>query len=299
MAKQLTVLVAGATGRQGGAVAHALLAAGHHVRALTRNLAHPSAERLMRRGARLAWASFDNAEIIEESAQNVDAIFAMTSPFESGTDAEIRHGVLLADVAKRVGVKHLVYSSTEAASQRTGVAHFDSKYEVEQYIRAIGVPYTIVAPVFFMENFVTRRYLDHFRDNRLPMPLGASKKLQQVAIADIGRFVTLVLERGAALQGKRIAIASDELTGIETAATLARVVGRPIVYEEQSPSAVAEYDKVLGATFEWIAGNESGADVAELRKQFDIGWHTLDGWAKQQDWEFLLNMQPATAEPRR
>src|SRR5438552_438347 len=40
------------------------------------------------------------------------------------------------------------------ADRATGIPHFDSKFEVEKEIRRSGVPFTIVAPVFFMENFL-------------------------------------------------------------------------------------------------------------------------------------------------
>jgi len=66
---------------------------------------------------------------------------------------ETREGINIVHAAARVGVKHLVYSSVAGADRATGVPHFDSKFEVEKELRTSGVPFTIVAPVFFMETF--------------------------------------------------------------------------------------------------------------------------------------------------
>ena len=284
---KLKVLVAGATGRQGSAIAQWLLANGHDVVALTRNLAHPGAMRLMRRGARLAWASFADRPAIEEAMQGCSACFLMTTP-DAGVDFEVEAGTTMAEAAAAAGVPHVVYSSVPAAARATGIAHYDSKRAVERRLVELQVPHTVVAPAFFMDNFVRGWHLDRFREGRLVLPYPPGRKLQQLAIADLARFVTLVLEQRETFLGQRIAIAGDDLTGIEMAATLARVIGRPIVYEEQPLAAAWASDTILAGTFEHLQRTEPAVDVSALRARYDIGWHTLDGWARQQPWAPLL-----------
>jgi uncharacterized protein YbjT (DUF2867 family) len=292
--RKLEVLVVGATGRQGNAVARALLRGGHNVRALTRNLADPAADALRLRGARLAWANLDDERRISEVMAGVDAVFAMTTPYDAGTAAETRHGLQLADLAKRNGVGHFLYSSSVGSAQRTGVPTFDSKHEVEQYLKAAGLPFTVLSPAFFMENLLTPRWLSFLQRGELPLPLPGGQKLQQIAVADIGRFARVVLEHPETFLGRRVSIASDELTPIEMAATLARVSGQAIRHARPDPALLRERSANTAAMYEWLDRNGAASDVVALRRTWpEVNWHTLDGWASRQDWS-VLNPAPVS-----
>lgn len=291
MSVPLKVLVAGATGRQGSAVAQWLLANGHDVIALSRNLAHPVAMRLMRRGARLTWASFDDRPALEEGMNGCDCLFLMT-PQSAGAEAEIRYGTTMAEAAAAAGVRHVVFSSMSGAGQPTGVPHLDSKHAIERRLADLEIAHTVVAPAFFMESFTEASHIDRFREGRLVLPYPPNRKLQQIAVADIARFVTLVFENPERFMGERIAIAGDELTGIEMAATLARVIGRPLSYEEQPLASAWASDPVLAGTFEQLQRAAPAADVSGLRANSDVDWHTLDGWARQQQWHALIEPAP-------
>ncbi len=97
MTNKLTILVTGATGNQGGAVAHALIVKGHHVRALTRNPESPAAKQLALKGAEVIQGDFDDAEGLAGAMQGVDTFYLMGSPFEVGVEGEIKQGIALAD----------------------------------------------------------------------------------------------------------------------------------------------------------------------------------------------------------
>lgn len=288
---RLDVLVVGATGRQGGAVAHALLQGGHNVRALTRNLAHPAADALRLRGARLAWADLDDEARLLDAARGVDAIFAVTAPAPKDPAAETRHGLQLAEVARRAGVAHFVYSSAMGADTLTSVPEYDRKHEIERYLAATRVPHTVVAPGFFMENILAEPWLTPLRRGELALPLPSNCRLQQTARADFGRFVRIVMEQPEKFLDQRICIASDELSPIEMTASLARTSGQRIQHVPMEPDAL---DPALAARFAWIAEHEGAADVPGLRRSFpQVNWHTLDGWAKRQNWPQILQQKPA------
>ncbi|TDD08019.1 NmrA family NAD(P)-binding protein [Nonomuraea diastatica] len=106
----MQVLVIGATGRQGGAVARELLAHGHTVRGLSRDIGSPRAKRLREQGAELVAGNLENREAIRAAADGVDAVFALTTPYEEGVEAEVRQGVNAARVAAELGLR-LIYSS--------------------------------------------------------------------------------------------------------------------------------------------------------------------------------------------
>src|ERR1700740_1206754 len=154
MSQSKLVLVTGATGNQGGAVVEALLTRGHQVRALTRNSASPAAIRLRQQGVEIAVGDFTDHDSLVGAARGADAVYAMSTPYEKGAEEEIAQGISITDAAREVRIAHFVYSSVASANRGTGIEHFDGKYTVEKHIQASGVPYTIVAPVFFMENLL-------------------------------------------------------------------------------------------------------------------------------------------------
>src|SRR5579863_3624146 len=220
MAQGLTVVVTGSTGKQGGAVARALLERGHKVRAVTRDPNSSQARSLANAGATLVAASLADTAAITKALEGATSLFAMTTPFEGGTQAETRQGISAADAAKAAGA-HFVFTSVGSANRQTGVPHFDSKYEVEQHIARIGVRATVLAPVYFMENL-------YFAKEQLAKGIYASalpptRALAQVAVADIGAVAIRVLEDAGRFTGKRFDIASDELTGNEAMAILSGV----------------------------------------------------------------------------
>ncbi len=288
MSNSLTVLVTGATGKQGGAVARLLLKKGHRVRALTRKPDSPPAQELKRLGAELATGNLEDRASIERAAKSADAIFAMSTPFEAGMEVETRQGVTVADAAKAAGVKHLVYTSVGSADRNTGIPHFDSKYKVEQHIKTLGIPHTIIGPVFFMENLISPWWLPGLQEGKLPMAMPGSRKLQQIALDDIAGFTALVLERREKFLGKRVDIASDEVTGNQVVEIISRLSGRKIEYVELPIAQLRASNEDFAIMFEWFDRVGYSVNTAALRRDYpEVGWHTFEGWAKAQAWSVL------------
>src|SRR3989440_7472756 len=288
MSKSKLVLVTGATGNQGGAVAHALLTRGHQVRALTRNPASPAAIRLREQGVEIAVGDFTDHDSLVRAIRGADAVYAMSTPYERGAEKEIAQGMTVTDAAKAAGVAHFVYSSVASANRATGIRHFDGKYAVEKHLQASGVPYTVVAPVFFMENLLQPWTLPGLRQGKLTMALPAGRPLQQIAVADIGAFVAAVIERGDTVFDRRFDIAGDELTGEEEAAILSKVTGREVHYEGFPPDVLRAQSKDMALMFEWFDRTGYAADIKSLRSDFpEVAWHTFAEWASEQDWSVL------------
>src|SRR5712691_5348825 len=284
MAHSKLVLVTGATGKQGGAVVEALLTRGHQVRALTRNPAAPAANRLRRQGVEIAVGDFTDQDSLVRAARGADAVYAMSTPYEQGAEKETAQGITITDAAKAAGVAHLIYSSVASANRATGIPHFDSKYEVEKHLQASRVPYTIVAPVYFMENLLQPWSLPSLRQGKLAMALPASRSLQQIAAVDIGAFVTAVIERGDTVFGRRFDIAGDELTGEEAAAILSKVTGREVHYAGFPPDVFRAQSEDLALMFAWFDSTGYAADIERLRRDFpEVQWHPFEAWARTQD----------------
>lgn len=272
------VLVTGATGQQGGSVVSALLERGYRVRALVRDPASKGAQALAARGVELARGDFERPETITEAAKGTDAAFVVGTPFTGGPEVETRQGVAAIDAVRAAGVGHVVYSSVADANRATGIPHFDSKYRVEQHLAATGTPSTIVAPVFFMENF--HAPWAGLADGKLVLAMPAARKLQSIDVRSIGRFAAVVLEGRDAFFGKRFDIASDERTGDEAAAILSGALGKPIQYVALPPDALRAQSEDMALMFEWFDKVGYSADVPALRRDYpDVGWRTLAEWA--------------------
>src|SRR6201993_3006622 len=110
MSRKLSVVVAGGTGQQGGAVVRKLLARGHEVAAVTRSPDAPKARELANAGVTLVRASLEDTATLTKALEGATSLFAMTTPFGVGTQAETRQGISAADAAKAAGV-HVVFTS--------------------------------------------------------------------------------------------------------------------------------------------------------------------------------------------
>ena len=120
------ILVTGATGRQGGAVARNLLRQGFAVRAVTRNPASTRAQPLRSHGAELIIADMDNRTSLERAMHGCYGVYSVQD-FTVGAEREIRQGKNIADAAHAAGVEHLVYSSVGGADRDTGIDHWARK----------------------------------------------------------------------------------------------------------------------------------------------------------------------------
>jgi len=288
MTIQRNVLVTGATGQQGGAVARALLARGHRVKALARKPDSDAARQLAAAGVVVEAGDLGDEGSVARAAAGVDTMFLMGNSYEAGTDAETRQGILAADAAKAAGVGHLIYSSVADADKNTGIPHFDSKYRVEQHIAGLGIPYTISAPVAFMENAVMPMSIGGLRQGVHAFPMPPKRVLQLVALADIGTFVAALAERRERVFGKRFDFAGDELSGEEQAKILSQAIGRPVNYQEIPLAAVRQINEDLALMAGWLDRVGYDVDIAALQREFpDVRWHSFADWARAFDWSVL------------
>ena len=286
MAQELTVVVTGSTGKQGGAVARGLLARGHQVRAVTRDPHSSQAKSLAKAGATLVAASLEDTAALTKALEAATSLFAMTMP-SGDADAETRQGVAAADAARAAGV-HLVFTSVGSANRQTGIPHFDSKYEIEKHIANVGVRATILAPVYFMENLYFGK--EQLAKGVYAAPLPPMKRLAQVAVADIGAVAVRLLEDPGRFAGKRFDLASDDLTGNDVVAILSRVTGRPFAYYYVPLDVIRQRMGEDGAKmYEWFDRVGYTVDPTALRREFpDVAFHDFESWAKAQDWKALL-----------
>jgi uncharacterized protein YbjT (DUF2867 family) len=261
------ILVTGATGNQGGAIAHQLLQRGKFkVRAMVRDENKPAAQALKQAGAELVSGDFNDRASLNCALKGVYGVFSMQD-FKEGAEVEIRHGKVMVDAARAAGIEHFVYSSVGSAERNTGIPHFDSKFQVEEYVRSIGLSYTILRPVFFFYNYTAMRPM--VEAGTLSQPLSPDTKLQQLSEEDYGAMVTDVFERPTDFMNREIEVASVEMTMTEIAAAFTHVSGKPVNYQQISFEAFEQKaGEEVTLMFRWFENVGYIANFEELKRDF-------------------------------
>ena len=278
------ILVTGATGHQGGAVAHELLQNGYKVKAMTRKPDSVPAKELKELGADVVYGDLNDADSLRKVLKGVWGVFAVQNSWEAGVEVEEEQGKRLAELAKEVGVHHYVYTSVQSANRKTGIPHFDNKYRIEDRIKSLGFPsYTIIRPVFFMENFVMsfKSGLDY---GKLTVTLSPETKLQMIAVADIGKVGLLAFAQHEKYNGAAIDIAGDELSMPETAAIISKYSGKQIVFEPTPIEQVRQYSNDFAIMLEWFDKVGYNVDIEGTSKSTGVRFTGLDEWASGTNW---------------
>lgn len=145
------IVVTGATGLQGGAVARHLLTNGWHVRALTRDASSKQARALAALGAEVVQGDMGDAASLRPVFEGAHGVYSVQNTFIGGPEAEVRQGKNVADMAKDVSVRHIVYGSAGIGRKGTGIPSWESKLRIEDHMKTLNLPLTILRPRAFME----------------------------------------------------------------------------------------------------------------------------------------------------
>ena len=277
-----TILVTGATGKQGGAVLRHLRKRGFPVRVLTRDPDKQEARQLAGHGTEVVRGDMDDSASLDRALDGVYGVYSMGTYRERGLESEVRMGAALAEAARRSDIAHLVYSSVGSAGRQTGVPHFDTKFQVEEHIRRTGVPYTILRPVFFMENWQAMRGM--LEGGALAQPLDPARTLQQVAVDDIGAIAALAFEHPAKWLGRAVELAGDELSMTQLTEAFGRVLNREVRYQ-QVPWDQFEQNagREMTLMYRWFNDVGYNADIPALRQEYGE-LTTLERWLHGTGW---------------
>lgn len=267
----MTVLVTGATGLQGGAVARELVRRGRDTAALVRDPASERARALAELGVVLVRGDLDDEASLRAATDGVAGVFSVQNFMTpAGLGGEVRQGRALARAARDTGVPHVVYSSVGGAERHSSVPHFDSKRSIERYLEELGVPTTVLRPSFFMDNFAAHGPQRVDGTLVVQLALKPDTRVQFIAVDDIGFFAAEAFDRPQEYLGRALEIAGDELTATEVARAFAERTGEPARFEDLPLDAVAANPYIpngpeISLMFEWFQDHGYRADIAALR----------------------------------
>ena len=277
-AEQETILVGGATGRQGNAVVDELLARGYRVRGLTRKPDGKKALALKSRGVEIVQGDYADMDSLRAAMDGIDRMF-----FYSGFSRnEVAEGQNVIAAAKAAGIQQLVYSSGAAAAPENGLQGA-SKMQVEKTLVASGVPYTVIRPVAFLENF--DRQKARFANKGIIDSRDPDRVLHFIAIDDIGFLVAEAFDDPDQWLNTAVNVAGDRMTVAEYVDTYSTVMGREIIYTQMPlEDYLATMPKPLRPLFRWYDEVGYEADVDALRARYP-NLITLDAYLRATGWE--------------
>ncbi|GAA2595317.1 NmrA/HSCARG family protein [Winogradskya consettensis] len=240
----MSVLVIGATGKQGGSTARALLAQGTSVRALVRDPRAAAAQELAKLGAELAVGDLDDRATLLAAARGVDGVFSIPYPDvnDLAGDAEAIRGRNLVEAAREAGVTQFVHSSVSGAGEfhRTSPGwaegrwdrhYWESKAGIDELVRTSGFArWTVLKPATFMENFIGFSYLfgDWAATGTIITGFSAGTRIPLIAVDDIGAAAATAFGGAGTLDGVDLEMAGDVHTMTEIAAILTEETGRKV-----------------------------------------------------------------------
>ncbi len=308
MADKKIIAVVGATGAQGSGLVRAILAdksGPFRVRALTRDPGSEKAAALADSGAEVVAADVDDSGSLERAFSGAHGAFCVTFFWHHfSPEKELAHARSMAGAARHTGLQHVIWSTLEDTRKhiplsdnrmptlmgKYKVPHFDAKGEADRVFTESKVPTTFLVTSFYWENLIyfgmaPKRGPDGKLAFTLPM---GNKKLASVAAEDIGKTAYSVFKQGQKLIGTTVGVAGDHLTGSQMAASLSKVLGEEVRYNDISPEAFRAFGfpgaDDLGNMFQF---NQEFEEVCLKARNLAAGrelnpaMQRFDGWLAQ------------------
>lgn len=308
METEKIIAVVGATGSQGGGLVRAILHdrnSEFKVRAITRNAGSEKAKELQKMGAEVVEANLDDKQSLVKAFEGAYGAFCVTFFWEHfSPEKEKEQAKNMAEAAKEVGVKHVVWSTLEDTRNRIPlddnrmptlmghykVPHFDAKAEANKFFIESGVPYTLLLTSFFWDNFINfgmgpQKAEDGELYVSFPM---ADKKLPGIAAEDIGKSVYGIFKAGDEYKNSTVGLVGEKLTGQQMAEAFSETYGKKVQYNAVEPEVYRNFRfpgaDDLGNMFQFKADFEDdfcGARDEEQTRKLDPELMSLKQWLQQ------------------
>lgn len=302
---QKLILVTGATGLQGGAVANEALKQGFKVRILVRDINSSKAQQLIQKGAEAVVGDFDDLSSLENAMKNVDAVFSVpiSGVDTNQTDRERKQASALIQSAIKSGVEQFVHTSVAATSRHTefpewGTGYWFEKYwtdkwDIEEAVRSAGFSsWTIVKPANIMENFTEKTEFMYplFKQGEIKTVTFADTPIDHIAVEDIASFVCAAFANPKQFNGHNIELAAESLSYQKIAEIISEVTGKQLKITTLSTEEALEQGihplSVKGEQWNNVAGYNVDID---LLKTYNIKLTSFEEFAEKYKDKFKID----------
>ncbi len=259
------VLVVGGAGHQGSIVVRRLRQHGSAVRVLTDEPNSAEMQALRGLDVEIASGGFDDRASLDRALHGVDALFMVLDQTDAGPSGRQKRGEAIGDAAKQAGVGHVVYSAGTGSDHH--VAYCDRSSEVEDHLRKIGLPLTVLRPVTIMEEIPWYWLSSLGHEAVLATPYAATTRLPMICVDDVAGLAALAIVEPGRFKDGTIEIAGDRASMAEVADLLTQRLHQAVRVTEVQVEGVF----LLAET------DEPSVDVPWLRTVYPQ-LHTVSTW---------------------
>jgi NAD(P)H dehydrogenase (quinone) len=187
------------------------------------------------RGLGVIRADYDDPDSLNAAFTGADVVLLISS--DGPNEVRIRHHKNGIDAAKRTGVKRIVYTSFVNPTPQSKFIWAIANAETEPYLKASGVPYTILRDNQYASN-LDGLIAQATETDTFALP-GATGKVAYVTHADIAAAAAAVLtQRGHEYKTYELT-GPEALDGFQIAAIISEAVGRQIKTVDLAPEIAA------------------------------------------------------------
>jgi uncharacterized protein YbjT (DUF2867 family) len=262
-----TIVVIGATGRQGREVARHLVRDGWRVKGMTRKPESKKAAAVRALGAELVPADLDDITTLESAFQGAYGVYTMQPPILGKPENEIQQGKNVALAAQKAKVQHVVYGSAGPEKIKTGIEQWDTKLEVTQAMMSLGLPLTTLRPLAFMELMTDPSYYPNVIWYIWPKITGGDRKIPWISVQDVGAIAAKAFANPAEFTGKDFILSADAQSLDECRAIYKEVRGK---YPARFPMPMFLFEKFVGKDiprmWSWLRTHPVNLDNSQTRQ---------------------------------
>lgn len=285
------ILVVGATGLLGGLITRQLLAQGQPVRILAR--AQSAYQPLEQAGAQPVFGDLKDRASLDAACAGIDVVITTANAVLRGgadtlqtVDTEGNRNLI--DAAQAAGVKQFIFVSALGVDAGSPVPIFQAKARSEAYLRASGLPYTIIAPPAFMEVWAPMVVLGPLQAGQPVTLIGAGQRKHSfISITDVAAFTIAAIGHPAAMN-QRLPIGGPEaLSWRDVIATCERVLGQSINVESLPPGSVIPglpepLGQMVGLMLTGMEMDDAIIEMSEMARAFGVRQTSLEAMLRQQ-----------------
>jgi uncharacterized protein YbjT (DUF2867 family) len=262
-----TIVVVGATGRQGREVVRHLIRDGWPVKGVTRKPESKKAEAVRALGAELVPADLDDSTTLESAFQGAYGVYTMQPPIPGKPENEVQQGKNVALAAQKMKVQHVVYGSAGPEKIKTGIEQWDTKLEVTQAMLSLGLPLTTLRPLAFMELMTDPSYYPNAIWYIWPKITGGDRKIPWISVQDVGAIAAKAFANPTEFVGKDFILSADAQSLDECRAIYKEVRGK---YPSRFPMPMFLFEKFVGKDiprmWNWLRTHSVNLDTSQTRQ---------------------------------
>ena len=217
----MKILITGSTGRVGSEVLKEVLKRGATVRVMVRK---PDPSKPFPKGVEVVVGDLLDPVSVEKALDGVDKLYLLNAVVPD----ELTQGLIAFGLAKKLGIKHIVYHSVFKAESFKDVPHFAVKLTIESALKEFNVPYTIIRPSYFFQND-ERLQQPLMEAGIYTMPLGTTG-IATVDVRDIAEATAIVLTEDGHIGKSYNLNGADVLSGVKAASIWSNQLKKNIQY---------------------------------------------------------------------